>query len=236
MSFQGMIEDVAVADVMQLIRLGGHSGTLTVNNGREEGFIGFERGRIVSAWNHRSRRVGELLVSAGVVEEGTLVRALEAQNVERPRRNIGQILVRMGATTSEAIRDVMSHEIERVVGELLFWKTGTFEFTIDDLTPMVEVTRFTGAPKVDLDTQTVLMEVLRRMEDGKTSSTADVAEPSSTATDGPASSPSTPGIDIEFEPLAIEGFARMQDGVLLPEVGEKAHASEHAGARCDATS
>jgi hypothetical protein len=227
MSFQGMIEDVAVADVMQLIRLGGHSGTLTVNNGHEEGFIGFERGRIVSAWNHRSRRVGELLVSAGVVEEGTLVRALEAQNVERPRRNIGQILVRMGATTSEAIRDVMSREIERVVGELLFWKTGTFEFTIDDLTPMVEVTRFTGAPKVDLDTQTVLMEVLRRMEDGKTSSMADVAEPSGPAKDGVASSPSTPGI--EFEPLALEGAARMQDGVLLPEAGEKVHTSEHAG-------
>jgi len=133
----------------------------------------------------------------------------------------------MGATTSEAIRDVMSHEIERVVGELLFWKTGTFEFTIDDLTPMVEVTRFTGAPKVDLDTQTVLMEVLRRMEDGKTSSTAEAAEPSSTAKDGVASSPSTPGI--EFEPLALEGSARMQAGVLLPEAGEKVHASEHAG-------
>ena len=64
MSFRGMIEDVAVADVMQLIRLGGHAGTLTVNNRSEEGFVGFERGRIVSAWNPRSRRVGELLVAA----------------------------------------------------------------------------------------------------------------------------------------------------------------------------
>jgi hypothetical protein len=165
MSFQGMIEDVAVADVMQLIRLGGHSGTLTINNGREEGFIGFERGRIVSAWNPRTRRVGELLVAAGLIDEGILVTALETQNVERPRRNIGQILVRMGATTPEAIRDVMAKEIERVVGEIFSWKTGTFLFAIDDLTPVVEVTRFTGAPKVDLDTQAVLMDVLRRMEE-----------------------------------------------------------------------
>src|ERR1017187_4014265 len=115
MSFRGMIEDVAVADVMQLIRLGGHSGTLTVNNRSEEGFIGFERGRIVSAWNPRTRRVGELLVAASVIDEDTLLRALETQNAERPRRAIGQILVRMGSTSPEAIRDVMATEIERVV-------------------------------------------------------------------------------------------------------------------------
>jgi len=83
MSFKGMIEDVAVVDVMQLIRLGGHSGTLSVNSGREEGFVGFERGRIVSAWNQRSRRLGELLVAAGAIDEGQLVSALEAQNAEQ---------------------------------------------------------------------------------------------------------------------------------------------------------
>jgi hypothetical protein len=164
-----MIEDVAVADVMQLIRLGGHSGTLTINDGNEEGFVGFERGRIVSAWNPRSRRLGELLVAAGAVDEETLLRGLEAQNTERPRRNIGQVLVRMGGTTPEAIRDVMAAEIERVVGEILAWKSGTFDFAIDDLTPMVEVTQFTGAPKVDLDTQTVLMEALRRADDSRRS-------------------------------------------------------------------
>lgn len=165
MSFQGLIEDVAVADVMQLIRLGGHSGTLTVTCGTEEGIVGFERGRIVNAWNPRSRRLGELLVAAGVINEGTLVSALAAQNEERPRRTLGQILVRMGVTTAEAIRDVMAKEIERVVGEILACKTGRFAFAIDDLTAVVEVTRFTGAPKVDLDTQTVLLEALRKMDE-----------------------------------------------------------------------
>jgi len=165
MSFQGLIEDVAVADVMELIRLGGHSGTLTVTSGNEQGIIGFERGRIVNAWNPRSRRVGELLVAAGLIDEGILVSALAAQNEERPRRTLGQILVRMGATTADAIRDVMAKEIERVVRETLVWKTGMFEFTIDDLTTLVEVTRFTGAPKVDLDTQAVLLDALRRMDE-----------------------------------------------------------------------
>jgi hypothetical protein len=218
-----MIEDVAVADVMQLIRLGGHAGTLTVNNRSEEGFIGFERGRIVSAWNPRSRRVGELLVAAAAIDEGTLVRALDAQNAERPRRTIGQILVRMGSTTPEAIRDVMAGEIERVVGEILSWKSGTFEFAIDDLTPMVEVTRFTGAPKVDLDTQTVLMDVLRRIEEDRTSGEFAAAPASGVEVDETNSSPAA--LSSEFEPLVQEdrtsAGAALPDGVVPRDTSER---------------
>ncbi|HEX7506397.1 MAG TPA: DUF4388 domain-containing protein [Polyangia bacterium] len=223
MSFRGMIEDVAVADVMQLIRLGGHAGTLTVNNRSEDGFIGFERGRIVSAWNPRSRRVGELLVAASVIDEGTLLRALEAQNAERPRRTIGQILVRMGSTTPEAIRDVMAAEIERVVGEILAWKSGSFEFAIDDLTPMVEVTRFTGAPKVDLDTQSVLMDVLRRIDDVATSGELAAVSAGKVEVDG---SKGRPRIDrSEFQPPASEG----QSAVVLPDADLRRESSERLG-------
>ena len=165
MSFQGRIEDVAIADVMQLIRLGGHSGSLSIHAGEEEALIGFERGRLVSGWSSRSLRLGELLLGAGALDEPTLQRALEAQEVERPRRAIGQILVRQGATTAEIIRQVIGREIERVVKEVLAWPTGTFDFALDDLTPVVEVSRFSGAPKVDLDTQQVLLEVLQAMEE-----------------------------------------------------------------------
>lgn len=168
MSFQGRIEDVAIADVMQLIRLGGHSGTLSIHSAEDEALIGFERGRLVSAWTPRRLRLGEMLVAAGAIGEATLQRALETQEVERPRRTIGQILVRQAATTPEVIRQVVGQEIERVVKEVLAWPTGTFEFALDDLTPMVEVSRFSGAPKVDLDTQQVLLEVLQAMEEEST--------------------------------------------------------------------
>jgi hypothetical protein len=149
---------------MQLIRLGGHSGTLSIRNGDEEALIGFERGRLVSAWSPLSLRLGELLLQAGALDDASLQRALQVQEEERPRRPIGQILVRMGATTPEMIREVIAREIERVIQEVLAWPTGIFDFAIDDLTPVVEVSRFSGAPKVDLDTQQVLLEVLQAME------------------------------------------------------------------------
>lgn len=208
MSFRGLIEDVAVADVMQLIRLGAHSGTLTVTCAREESIIGFERGRIVNAWNPRSRRVGELLVAAGLIDESTLAAALEAQNAERPRRTLGQILVRMGAASAEGIRDVMAQEIERVVGEMLACKTGTFDFAIDDLTAMVEVTRFTGAPKVDLDTQAVLLDALRRLDEQTAEQGRAVAE---TGADVPSGEiPPTPSSEFDVTPPSAE-FATVDD-------------------------
>jgi hypothetical protein len=222
MSFRGMIEDVAVADVMQLIRLGCHSGTLTVSNRSEEGFIGFERGRIVSAWNPRTLRLGEMLVAASAIDEGTLLRALEMQNAERPRRAIGQILVRMDSTTSEAIRDVMVAEIERVVGEMLSWKSGTFEFAIDDLTPVVEVTRFTGAPKVDLDTQTVLMDVLRRIGGTGTSGEFPSAGADGVEPDGTKSGPQTHSG--EFESFVPD--ERTEIGAAMPDADAQTRPSE----------
>ena len=165
MSFQGRIEDVAVTDVMQLIRLGGHSGTLSIQAGEEEALIGFERGRLVSAWSSRSLRLGEMLLAAGMLDDPALQRALEAQESERPRRTIGQVLVRQGSATPDVIRQVVGQEIERVVKEVLAWPAGTFDFALDDLTPLVEVSRFSGAPKVDLDTQQVILEVLQGMEE-----------------------------------------------------------------------
>lgn len=202
MSFRGLIEDVAVADVMQLIRLGGHSGTLTVTSAQEESIIGFERGRIVNAWNPRSRRVGELLVAAGLIDQATLAAALEAQNAERPRRTLGQILVRMGAASADGIRDVMAKEIERVVGEMLACKAGTFDFAIDDLTAMVEVTRFTGAPKVDLDTQAVLLDALRRLDEAAAAQPAADAEPAAAAPS--AEIPASRSAEFDLSPPSAE--------------------------------
>jgi hypothetical protein len=184
MSLQGQIEDVAVTDVMQLIRLGGHSGTLSIHAGEQEALIGFERGRLVSAWSSRSLRLGELLLAAGVLDEPTLQRALDTQEVERPRRAIGQVLVRQGAATPDVIRQVVGQEIERVVKEVLAWPAGTFDFALDDLTPLVEVSRFSGAPKVDLDTQQVILDVLQDMEEESTRAACQPPTPVEVAPDG----------------------------------------------------
>jgi hypothetical protein len=61
---------------------------------------------------------------------------------------------------------------------------GTFDFALDDLTPLVEVSRFSGAPKVDLDTQQVLMEVLQAMEEESTRAACAPPTPTEVAPEG----------------------------------------------------
>src|SRR5438477_12419758 len=103
MSLSGNLEDVSVADALQFIHLGGRTGTLTLSSGEARAEIGFHQGRIVNAWGPGSKRLGELLIEAGVIDERVLQSALSAQETELPRRSLGQILVSIEALAPEAM-------------------------------------------------------------------------------------------------------------------------------------
>ena len=75
MSLSGNLEDVSVADALQFIHLGGRTGTLTLSQGEATAEIGFHQGRIVNAWGPGSKRLGELLLDAGVIDQPTLAAA-----------------------------------------------------------------------------------------------------------------------------------------------------------------
>ena len=58
--------------------------------------IGFHGGRLVSAQAPRTPKLGDLLISSGMIDRGILEGAIRAQNEERERRSLGQILVSSG--------------------------------------------------------------------------------------------------------------------------------------------
>ena len=169
MSFQGRIEDVAVTDVMQLIRLGGHSGTLSIHAGEEEALIGFERGRLVSAWSPRSLRLGEMLLAAGCHRRPRL-----AAGAGGARERAASAHHRAGSGPARLPPRRMSSDRwwgkRSNVWSRRCWPgrqaPSTSRSTIS--TPLVEVSRFSGAPKVDMDTQQVILEVLQAMEEDST--------------------------------------------------------------------
>src|SRR5256886_6687404 len=92
MSLSGNIEDVSVADALQFIHLGGRTGTLTLTCGEAKAGIGFHQGRIVNAWAPGGKRLGELLIEAGVLQQATLGEALRRPEAGHPPRAIGPIL------------------------------------------------------------------------------------------------------------------------------------------------
>jgi hypothetical protein len=159
----GSLKDVSVADVMQFIHLGRRTGTLLLTRGNQKAMIGFHGGRLVSAQAPRTPKLGDLLISSGMIDRGILDNAIRAQNEEVERRSLGQILVTSGSIDAQGLRQVIAEQIEQAVSEVMVWDTGTFEFAIDDLRPIDDIALYPSdvLPDADINTQMVLLEAAR---------------------------------------------------------------------------
>lgn len=163
MGISGSLKDVSVADVMQFIHLGRRTGTLLLSQGTKRAMIGFHLGRLVSAQAPRTPKLGDLLISSGMIDRGILERAIDSQQNEPERRSLGQILVGSGSIDPEGLRQVIAQQIEQAVSEVMVWDTGNFEFAIDDLRPIDDIALYPSdvLPDADINTQMVLLEAAR---------------------------------------------------------------------------
>ncbi len=164
MGISGSLQDVSVADVMQFIHLGRRTGTLDLLRGRDRAMIGFHLGRLVSAQTPKTPKIGDLLVSSGLISRPDLDAAIRQQREAGPeRRSLGQQLIESGTLSPESLRNVIARQIEQGVGEVLLWETGTFDFAIDDLRPIDDIAIYPSdvLPDGDINTQMVLLEAAR---------------------------------------------------------------------------
>ena len=193
MSISGSLKDVSVADVMQFIHLGRRTGTLLLNRGAERAMIGFHGGRLVSAQAPRTPKLGNLLITSGMIDRGILENAIRLQTEERERRSLGQILVGSGTIDAEGLRQVIAQQIEQAVSEVMVWDTGTFEFAIDDLRPIDDIALYPSdvLPDADINTQMVLLEAARIFDernrdnaDAGSDTRPDLHRPSSSSSSG----------------------------------------------------
>ena len=186
MSFSGSLDDVSVVDLLQLIRIGGRTGTLRLISGMEHASIGFRGGRIACASGRGSLKLGELLVSAGAVDAATIDAALALQEAEKPRRSLGAILEASGVPVRR-IHDAVQQQLREVVQNVVGWMKGTFEFSPDELHPMEDLG--THPPEI-LDTQSVLLEALQMLDeqrrDAPQPAAAELLQPPPRKAEGPA--------------------------------------------------
>jgi DNA-binding NarL/FixJ family response regulator len=163
MGISGSLKDVSVADVMQFIHLGRRTGTLLLHRGAQKAMIGFHCGRLVSAQAPKTPKLGDLLISSGMIDRGILERAIQSQKDALEHRSLGQILVTSGSIDAEGLRQVIAQQIEQAVSEVMVWDNGTFEFAIDDLRPIDDIALYPSdvLPDADINTQMVLLEAAR---------------------------------------------------------------------------
>jgi hypothetical protein len=163
----GSLEDVSVADVMQFIHLGRRTGTLVLTSGSDRAMIGFHAGKLVSARSPGRPKLGDLLVSSGVLSRAELEGAIADETQGGGHRSLGQVLLTRGAVGAEALRRVVVEQIEHTISLVVGWTRGSFEFVLDDLTPIDDIALHPSdvVPDADLDTQMVLLEAARLLDE-----------------------------------------------------------------------
>ncbi len=159
MAIEGALQDVSLADICQLLGMGGKTGCLSITDRSNFGYIYFEKGRVIYASVlNRKDRLGELLVRNHAITRKDLSTAVEKQ-AEAKGKKLGEILVEIEAISEEVLQRYIQVQIEEAVYHLFAWNQGSFHFDTDQM-PDED-----GIYLVSLPPEALLMEGARRVDE-----------------------------------------------------------------------
>lgn len=210
MSLAGKLEDVGLADLLQLLASNEKTGRLTLTRRDGHGVVILRRGRIIYAASNSVRETfGSILVCRGLISEETLVQALERQHASREEKRLGTILVEMSQVRQEDLEEAMRHQTGVIVAELFQWPTGFFKFEPLEIPERgeIEVDAKDFVVTDGLSTAHVVMEAVSRQQDDEEGPLATLAEP--VPETAPQASDATPsargGIVTDLRSPALRG-------------------------------
>ena len=157
MGIKGALSDVSLADISQLLGMGGKTGCLSLTHKDNEGYVYFEGGNVIFASvKNRPDRLGDLLVTHEVIDRAQLSAAMAQHQLTGTR--LGEVLVELGSLTQETLEDYISVQIHEAVYMIFQWSEGTFEFEPD-------VMPAEGMFRVSISIDGLLMEGARRVDE-----------------------------------------------------------------------
>ena len=157
MALKGALTDVSLADIAQLLGMGGKTGCLSLTYRENQGYVYFEEGNVIFASVvNRPDRLGDLLVANEVIDEQQLAGAMAQHQLTGTR--LGEVLVEVGHVTQETLEEYISVQIHEAVYMIFQWAEGTFEFE-------PEVMPEKNVFQVSLSIDGLLMEGARRVDE-----------------------------------------------------------------------
>lgn len=157
MAFEGRLETMPVADLLQWAAIGRQTGTIRISGGDVTKMIYIRKGMIVSCTSTDPRELlGHFLVSRGAISESVLQAAVLEQ--ERSKGLLGQILVERAAIAVEELERMLRLKAEEAIFDLFTWTEGRFLF-LDGALPGYELV------PISLDVQQLVLEGTRRLDE-----------------------------------------------------------------------
>ncbi len=129
MSLVGKLEDLGLAEILQLLSVSEKTGKLTLTCRDGGGLIVFRNGRIIYAASNSAREAfGHILVCSKLIDEASLAKALQIQHRSREEERLGSILIGMKVVTAQDLEGVLRQQTQKIISELLRWEGGFFKF------------------------------------------------------------------------------------------------------------
>ena len=129
MTISGVLSDVLLLDVLQVLSVTARTGKLVVEQPDQRVELTFGSGRLVTARLDPPRyHLASYFLDKGWMDFDALHEALKRQSREEHRRLTGQILIEMGVLTHEQLVAGLQHHVREVLCELLSWTRGSFYF------------------------------------------------------------------------------------------------------------
>ncbi len=152
--FSGDLETFGLPEVLEFMRLQHKTGSLVVSSRQGAGIVRLVNGRITSASAPGVQRLGESLVSDGIIDRRTLDSALARQRAGEAHtaETLGTILLREQPADHERFKQAVLRQVLAGLTEMLRWKEGAFSFHPGGDKDL---------PPISFDLQHVMMELFR---------------------------------------------------------------------------
>jgi hypothetical protein len=145
-----------LAELLQWLANGQHTGTLTISDGETQKSIFLENGKILSSSSTDPIGfLGHFLVSKGLISEEQLADAISIQ--EERGGMLGEILVKLDALDQKTLDRMLQAKAEENIYDLFAWEEGSFEF-LDGELPQYELV------PVAANVTSLIMEGMRRLD------------------------------------------------------------------------
>ncbi len=136
-SIKGDLESFDLLNVLEFLRMQEKTGSLVVSAPAGVGILRLERGMLIGGSAPRLKRLGEVLVSRGLLTRESLLFALARQkdaypglqeSVEHDAMTLGAVLLQEKLLEEKQLTDVLFRMIVHVVGQINQWREGAFAF------------------------------------------------------------------------------------------------------------
>ncbi len=187
-TLSGRLRDVPVSEILQFIHLGRRTGTLSIHHQGALFELELEKGRIAYARRDESMGLGSMLERNHLLSSEGLRKAKLVRRQLHPDRPLFHVLIASGAMTSESLLEAVEREVVRTVEEVVVLTDGYFSFYADHLQNLedISVDLVEAFPPLSLNTEAVVLDVLRRFDEGALGSPTD--EPGDTGAVGGSTS------------------------------------------------